>query len=323
MRLRTRWTIDLPAALFTAPLVGPVVTAPGTFEVGGIDPATGATRWRLQAGGVPRSFAWVVQTARALVACAGADRQWRIVGLDPAGATRFELSLEGWGSEAAALGDRTYVLSTREGPRGALWELDGAGALTRRWEVPAGAFSLSASGRQLVFAVRGAEGEGMYQVDLEGGALRRLASGWVERAECHGDLVLEQRRGGAVALRDREGTIAWETDRGGLTPHLADDGVYAAEPEGDVWAAVCRDARTGAVRWRHALPEADRYLEVFPWEDVVVLWDAGPLSFVDRRTGASLQTLEGDFTAVGPGGCGEGVLVVAAGETLHCIERCG
>ena len=320
-RYRFRWTAKLPAALFGSPVAAPVVLAPGTFELGGLDPATGRSQWRLPAGIEPRSFAWALWSPAGPMACAGMDRLWRITGLDPAGKARFSLLLEGWGSEAVVLGDHSYVLYTREGEHSGLWELDGAGELRRRWQVPAGGFSLSASGGQLCFAVRSAAQEGLYQVDLEGGGLRRLATGKVERVECNADYILLQRAGGAVELRDREGGLRWETEGGGLTPHLAGDGLYGAEEEGDEWGAVCRDLATGALRWRHPLPEGSRYLEVCPWEEVVVLWDAGPLTLVDRRSGARVLSVDGDFTALGPAGCGTGYLVAAAGEELHCIER--
>jgi hypothetical protein len=321
MPLRLRWTHDLAAPLFSAPLVGPGVTAPGTFALDGLDLDTGAPRWRVGAGHAPRSFAWAVQSARGPVACAGANQQWRITGLDPAGQERFTAGLEGWGCEAAALAERTYVLFTREGGHSGLWELDGDGVLARRWQVPAGGCGLSASGRQVVFVVRSADDAGLYQVDLDGGGLRRLVTGRVDRATCHEDLILAQAPGGAVTLRDRAGGALWETAQGGLTPRLASDGVYGAEPEGEAWTAVCRDLWTGALRWRHPLPEGSRYLDVLPWEDLVVLWDGGPLTLVDRRTGAALQTIDGEFTAVGPDGFGDGVLAVAAGEQLRCYER--
>lgn len=318
---RLRWTAELPAPLFGSPVAAPVVLAPGTFELGGLDAATGATRWRLPAGVEPRSFAWALWSPAGPVACTGMDRLWRITGLDPAGKSRFSLLLEGWGSEAVVLGDCTYVLYTREGEHSGLWELDGAGELRRRWQVPAGGFSLSASGGQLCFAVRAAAQEGLYQVELEGGGLRRLATGKVERVECSGNYILLQRAGGEIELRDVEGGLRWEAKGGGLTPHLDGDGLFGAEEEGGEWGAVCRDLATGALRWRHPLPDAGRYLEVCAWEDTVVAWDAGPLTLLDRQSGALIQAVEGDFTALGPAGCGKGYLVAAAGEQIHCIER--
>jgi hypothetical protein len=105
------------------------------------------------------------------------DRLWRITGLDPAGKSRFSLLLEGWGSEAVVLGDCTYVLYTREGEHSGLWELDGAGELRRRWQVPAGGFSLSASGGQLCFAVRAAAQEGGQLARLLLRAPQRLPGG--------------------------------------------------------------------------------------------------------------------------------------------------
>lgn len=145
--------------------------------------------------------------------------------------------------------------------------------------------------------------------------------GGVERAACHDDLILVQSPGGAMTLRDNKGRALWEAAQGGLTPRVTAEGVYGAEPDGEGWAAVCRDPWTGALRWRHPVSEGSRYLEVLPWEDQVVLWDAGPLTLVDRLTGASPQILEGDFTAVGPDGCGAGVLLVAAGEQVRCYAR--
>ncbi|MFO0625893.1 MAG: PQQ-binding-like beta-propeller repeat protein [Polyangiales bacterium] len=320
MPLHLRWTHDLTAPLFGVPMAGPAVIVPGSFALLGLDPATGDTRWRLDAGAAPQSFAWAVMSLRGPVACAGRDRAWRITGLDPAGAVRFTARFEGWSSEAVPLGDHTYVLFTHEGPRGALWALDGAGVCTRRWEVPAGGFSLGASGDHLVFAVRAGADAGLYRVDLPDGGVRRLIAGAVERVEGLGDRVVVQRPGGAAAVHDGEGRVVWEVAQGGLTPHLAADGFYGAEPGDDGWAAVCRDGDTGALRWRRVVPDAGRYLEVFPWQTSVVLWDAGPLTLVDRGTGEARETLAGDFTAVGPGGCGSGVLVVGAGERVLAFE---
>ena len=318
---RLQWTVVLPGPLFSAPVAGPLVLAPDTFELGALDRTTGAPLWRLPAGGEPRSFAWVVVTPRGPVVCAGTERLWRITGLDHAGAKRFSLLLEGWGSEAVALGDSVYVLYTREGAHSGLWELDGDGALRRRWAVPPGSFSLSASGTQISFASKVPESAGLYRVDLADGSLRRSTADAVAWAMCHEDDVLTGRPGGAVSLRDRAGQVRWEHGGGGLSSHLDADGMFGAEHDGGTWAAVCRERSTGALRWRHPLPDAGQYLTVFPWDDLTVLWDAGPLTLVDRRSGAFLQTLEGDFTAVGPSGCGDGILVAAAGETLCCFER--
>lgn len=236
---------------------------------------------------------------------------------------RCSVLLEGWGSEAAATGGHTDVLSTREDPHSALWELDGAGALRRRGAVPAGSFGLGASGRQRCFVAGAAGQEGLSQVRLDTGELRRLVVGKVAWVECGGETVLFQRPEGPVTLCDAAGRARWEAAGGGLTSHLAADGVYGAEAEGEAWAAVCRERSTGAVRWRHPLPEVGRYLKVVPWGEAAVLWDAGPRILVDRRSGGHLQTFPGDCTDVSSRGCGDELLVAAAGAGVRAIERSG
>lgn len=69
-----RWEAALSTPIFTAPLAGATVVAAGSFEVLGLDPATGVARWSHSAGSAPRSVAWAVLTAEGPVVCTETDR---------------------------------------------------------------------------------------------------------------------------------------------------------------------------------------------------------------------------------------------------------